>query len=245
MAVEGRASHVQARGDLAAGERQVQVRRSAPQQEIDQRHARGVRQLLQLIEGDHERRTQRLKLLYHHRRTGRDPTGAVSGVGGLTDDQAGVGAGDGDVGIERVGCVARVERQPCGGHTVGPKPSAALRKQHCLAEPPAGFQHRQPALRRHGAFHEAGAVKVAGDAVGQVHTLAQQPGRDVVGERDHRAFVACRRSLGRPVNRSLRDRLRIGRHVRAAWAAMVAAPVMSGSVVRNRLFELAMWTTII
>ena len=178
LPVEDRARDVEPGGKMPAGGGEVQVGRPALDQEIEQRHRSGVAEPVQVVEDEDEGLAAGLERV----REQRGPaSGRAVALRGVLDGEPGVLEGEGDVGIEHLGIVARIDRDPGGDGAALGEPAAALGEQRGLAEPAGSHQHGQAVARRHRPLHQPLAVDVALHAVGHGHLAAQQPGEAGLG----------------------------------------------------------------
>ena len=168
---------IERRREAAARDRQVQVGRTAPDQEIEQRHRSRVGQALQVVEREHERLVSGLE----HAKQPCDPARARALRPGLVEvhvrpGEPRIAKGEGEVRIEDVGPVVHVDREPGGDDAARDEAAAAFGEERRLAEPAGGDNHRQAAAGREDPLHEPGAVHVSGRALGNGHPLSEQPG---------------------------------------------------------------------
>ena len=175
--VEDGAAYIQPRGKAPAGGRQVQVGRSAPEQEFDERDRSAVGQPVQVVEGEHER----FAAGFERARQQPDPALGIGAAGRAFDAHSGVLEREGDVGIQDVRVFVAVDGHPCRDDAVFREVAAAFGEQGGLAEAARRQEHRQAVARRHGAIHEPRAVHVSRRPAGDSHLLAKQPGEPRLG----------------------------------------------------------------
>ena len=143
VAVEHGVEDVEAARQFAAGDGQVQARRRGADEKVEEGYGLGLGEPLRLVEGQQARFAERFDGPQHERRA-RVPEGELGAAERGVGIDAGGLEGEGEVGVERLGRVVRLEGEPGRGQPLGGGLAAALGEQRGLAEAARGEEHREP-----------------------------------------------------------------------------------------------------